>query len=178
MSLVYASGGKFTLTLDGHTTAPLDYNVSAAALQTAINGLLTSPVTAGVTLTSGDYAITFSGGNGANQHINKLVGDSGGLENSAITSTFTIAGFTATTNTTAAQLVTQLQAALDAAAVAAGSRRLPPGDDHELALHRRPARLGTSGVAPNDTAFEIHIDARQRLRPARSASTRRAAPSS
>ena len=159
VSLVYATGGKFTLTLDGHTTAPLDYNVSEAALQTAINGLsLPSGVTAAVTLTSGDYTITFSGGTGANQHIDKLVGDSGGLENSAITSTFTIAGFTATTNTTAAQLVSQLQAALDAAAVSGG---ITPGflqaTITSSLFTAGQAVYGTSGVAPNDTAFEIHI---------------------
>jgi hypothetical protein len=57
------TGGTFTLTLDGETTAAIAYNAAASTVQTALEGL--SNITPGdVTVTGsagGPYTITFSG---------------------------------------------------------------------------------------------------------------------
>jgi len=42
VSLPYATGGTFTLTFNGQTTAPVPYNVTAPALQTLLNNLPTT----------------------------------------------------------------------------------------------------------------------------------------
>lgn len=60
--LVGATGGTFTVTVNGQTTAGQAYNVSASSLQTAINGL--SSVGSGgctVSLSSSTYRIIFDG---------------------------------------------------------------------------------------------------------------------
>lgn len=67
------TGGTFTLTFDGETTAGIAYNANAAAVQTALEGL--SNVTAGdVTVTGGPgpgtpYVVTFSGGDEAGTDV-------------------------------------------------------------------------------------------------------------
>lgn len=59
------TGGTFTLTLDGETTAAIAYNAAAAAVQTALEGL--SNVQAGAVVVAGGpgpttpYTVTFSG---------------------------------------------------------------------------------------------------------------------
>lgn len=57
------TGGTFTLTLDGETTAAIAYNAAASAVQTALEGL--SNVSPGdVTVTGsagGPYTVTFAG---------------------------------------------------------------------------------------------------------------------
>ena len=122
VQLLNATGGTFTLTLGGQTTAPLQWNANANTgagnVQSAVGALTSLPtgVTVSVSGSAGNYTITFLGG----KHVDKLVGDSGALENATTTMSFTIAGFTATSNTTAAQLVAQLQTALNNAAVAGG----------------------------------------------------------
>ncbi len=160
VSLLNATGGTFTLTLGGQTTAPLAWNATQDQVRDAINALTSLPtgVTSSVVLTSGDYAITFSGGSGANQHIDKLVGDSGALENANPTATFSISGFPAS-HTSAAQLVTALQSALDAAAIVGG---ITPGLLSVTITHA-PVTAGQavfghySGASPTDQPFELHI---------------------
>jgi hypothetical protein len=58
-----ATGGTFTLTFDGATTAPVAYNVSAADLQTALRAIPTiNGANVGVTGSAGGpYTITFAG---------------------------------------------------------------------------------------------------------------------
>lgn len=58
-----ATGGTFTLSFNGYTTAALVYNITAAALQTALEGL-GSIGTGNVTVTGvagGPYTVTFAG---------------------------------------------------------------------------------------------------------------------
>ncbi|HET7129920.1 MAG TPA: hypothetical protein VFJ93_12675, partial [Gaiellaceae bacterium] len=158
VSLLYATGGTFTLTLNGHTTAPLAYDISDTDLANAINLQLLAggPYTATAALASGVYTITFSGGSGANKHLDKLVGDAGGLENATSTSVYTVSGFTSSSD-----LVNALQAALDAAAVAGG---ITPGFLNITVTSGgvtagQPVFGATNlgGVTPNDQAFEIGI---------------------
>ena len=58
------TGGTFTLTFNGGTTAPIAYNAAAAAVQTALNALPSVIAAGGVTVTGGPgpgtpYVITF-----------------------------------------------------------------------------------------------------------------------
>lgn len=54
------TGGTFTLTLDGQTTAAIAYNATAAAVKTALEAL---PNVDQVTVTgTGPYVVTFAGG--------------------------------------------------------------------------------------------------------------------
>ena len=58
------ASGTFKLAFDGYKTAALAYNITAAAMQTALNGL--PSIGAGgvaVTLALGVYTVTFSGTN-------------------------------------------------------------------------------------------------------------------
>jgi hypothetical protein len=63
------SGGTFTIAFQGAVTAPLAFDITAAALQTALNGLFTVAAAGGVTVTGGPintgaFTVTFNlGGN-------------------------------------------------------------------------------------------------------------------
>jgi hypothetical protein len=70
-----ATGGTFTLTIDGQTTAAIAYNATAATVQTALQALslLSTNVTcAGGPLGTAGVTITFSGGNLAKLPISPL----------------------------------------------------------------------------------------------------------
>lgn len=67
------ASGTFALEFDGFQTAALAYNVSAAAMQTALNGLANIGAGGvGVTLADGVYTITFSGANLAKRAQNMI----------------------------------------------------------------------------------------------------------
>ena len=57
-----ADGGTFTLTHDGNTTDPLNYDISAAELQAALEDLasINPGDIASITTTNGDFVITFA----------------------------------------------------------------------------------------------------------------------
>jgi hypothetical protein len=68
LTITGATGGTFTLTYKGQTTAPLAYNASAATIQAALRGL--SRLGSGVTVTgAGPYVITFSGAKVGKQDV-------------------------------------------------------------------------------------------------------------
>ena len=160
VTLLDATGGTFTLTLDAKTTAPIAYDAAAGDVQTALNALSNINASGGsvsVTGSAGNYVVTFDGGPLAAHHANKLVGDAGGLENSIPLGTLTVTGFTATGDTTTVQLLQKLQTAIDAAAVSAG---LTPGFVSQLitsAPFTASSPVYGGGTAPNDQAFEIDI---------------------
>lgn len=74
------TGGTFTLTLNGQTTAALPYNATAAALQTALQSL--PSIGAGNATVTGDdggpYTVTFVGGMGG-QVVAQMTADDSGL---------------------------------------------------------------------------------------------------
>ncbi len=134
VQIVSATGGSFTLTVsytDGATektgkTAPIAFGASAADVRTklesaTVNGVPIGPGQFDVTRVGSTYTIEFKG-TLANRDIDALVGDAGGLVNEASLSTMSVA-FTSSA-TTVDQLVSQLQAKIDDAVVAAG---LTPG---------------------------------------------------
>lgn len=68
------SSGTFVLSFDGHRTAPLAHNVSAANMQTALRGLPSigaSGVSVG--LVGQVYTLTFNGGNMAKLAVPQVV---------------------------------------------------------------------------------------------------------
>ncbi len=177
VDLLNATGGTFTLTLDGKTSGKIAYNASPTVDATGNPSVTTqlATVLTGLTYTvtgsAGHWVITFA--NGA-QHVDKFVGDGGGLENSTALATLNVTGFNSTGGTCAstnpnscAQVVAQqLQLALDGQAVAQGLEPIDHVDatTHAIAVHVTSA--GTSGgtpfgghTAPNDQAFEIDIAA-------------------
>ena len=164
IALVYATAGKFTLTLDGKTTTPLSFGASASDVATAISHLSTLPggltVSGTGTGTSGDpYVILFTGAGGG-KHVNKLVGDPGALENSNVLTTISVTSFTAS-GTSAATLASALQNALDAAVVS--NKELSPGFS-SLSFTVNSAGVTATNApynghnAPNDQAYEIDIN--------------------
>jgi hypothetical protein len=86
---VDATAGTFTLSLDGVTSAPIAYNASAAAVQSALAAL--SNVGSGnvtVSTVVGTYTVTFVNALG-NQPINQLVADGSSLTGSVSTGVVT-----------------------------------------------------------------------------------------
>jgi hypothetical protein len=74
------TGGTFTLTFDGQTTAPIAYNAAAATVQTALNALSNLD---GATVTGaagGPYTVTFPVSMG---NVAQMTGDGGGLTGGA-----------------------------------------------------------------------------------------------
>jgi len=97
------AAGTFKLAFDGYQTADLDFDVSAANMQTALNGLDsigTSGV--GVTLSEGVYTVTFSGAN-VNKRAQNLITvvDSALLDSGEAAVTLTVAEGTAGVTSTA-----------------------------------------------------------------------------
>jgi hypothetical protein len=93
------TGGTFTLTFDGETTAAIAYNAAASAVQTALEGL--SNVTAGdVAVTGGPgpgtpYVVTFSGGDEAGTNVPQMTASGASLtggSSPAVAVTTTTAG--------------------------------------------------------------------------------------
>ncbi|MFL5844273.1 MAG: hypothetical protein ACJ762_06225 [Solirubrobacteraceae bacterium] len=88
---VTATGGTFTLTYDGVTTAAQAFNVTAANLQTALRNLATAG-RANILLTvsggSGSYTITFSGP-GSATNVSQITVNTGSLTGTASTGTTT-----------------------------------------------------------------------------------------
>ena len=160
VALLNATGGTFTLTFDGSTTAGIAYNAPTADVQIALNALSTISAGSGsvsITGTPGNYVVTFDGGARAHTHASKLLGDAGGLENSASFGSLTVSGFTATGDSSAADLVQKLQLALDDASIAGN---LTPGLLAAMITNSTftatgHAVFGGSTNAPNDQAYMI-----------------------
>jgi hypothetical protein len=72
------TGGTFTLSFQGQTTAPLAYNIAAAAMQTALQGLTTIGSGNATVTGTGPWVVTFSG-TLANQGVDLLVANGAGL---------------------------------------------------------------------------------------------------
>ena len=168
VDLLDTTGGTFTLTLDGKTSGKIAYNADATSVTTQLASL-TGLGTYVVSGTPGHWVITFQAGA---QHVDQLLGDGGGLENSTALATLTISGFDATgggcastsPNSCPQVVAQQLQLALDAQAVAQGLEPIDHVDSttHAIAVHVTSG--GTSGGTPyggnaaaNDQAFEIDL---------------------
>lgn len=87
----YPTGGTFTLTLGANTTAALAYNISAAALQTALEGLASiGSGNVSVIGTAGVYyTVTFIGAL-ANTNVSEITADFSGLTPAATVEVSTI----------------------------------------------------------------------------------------
>ncbi|HEY2542049.1 MAG TPA: hypothetical protein VGH92_03255, partial [Gaiellaceae bacterium] len=178
VDLLNATGGTFTLTLDGKTSGKIAYNADATLDQTnnpSVTTQLASVLGAGAftvtpgTAGAGHWVITFQQGA---SHVDQLLGDGGGLENANPLATLNITGFNSTgggcmstsPNSCPQVIAQQLQIALDAQAVAQGLEPIDHVDSttHAIAVHVTSG--GTSGgspyggnAAPNDQAFEIDL---------------------
>jgi hypothetical protein len=73
------TGGTFTLTYAGQTTAPIAYNATAATVKSALAGL-SNLHAEDVTVTgSGPYVVTFGGGEVDGQNVSQMTANNAGL---------------------------------------------------------------------------------------------------
>lgn len=76
ITLSDATGGTFRLAFQGQTTAPIAYNASAATVDSALEAVKTiGSGSVSVSLASGVYTVTFSGGSLQHTDVNSLQGD-------------------------------------------------------------------------------------------------------
>ncbi|HVC86095.1 MAG TPA: hypothetical protein VNC40_01565, partial [Gaiellaceae bacterium] len=164
VDLLDETGGTFTLSVGGKTSAAIADSAAASSGTGNVQDLLSPVLGAGtyaVTGSAGHYVITFNLGAA---HVDQLIGDPGGLENSTVLKTLTITSFSATggacatTNPNSCPQVVagQLQTALDNAAISAG---LTPGFISQTITNSPSSGVQPygGGAAPNDQAFEIDI---------------------
>src|SRR5262249_31428910 len=100
---ITATGGTFTITFNGATTGTLNWNDTAAAVQTALEGL--SSIGTGnvsVSLNSKVYTVTFQNGLGG-QNVNQMTTDSSALTGGTATVNTTTQGDPASSGIRAAQ---------------------------------------------------------------------------
>jgi RHS repeat-associated protein len=78
-SMTNANGGTYTLSFQGQTTSALDWNASAATIDTSLEAVSTID-TVNVSGSSGCFSITFTGTH-SGQNVPQLTGDASNLEN-------------------------------------------------------------------------------------------------
>ena len=177
IDLLDATGGTFTVTLNGHTSGKIAWDADATTGTTAkpsVTAQLATVLTGSTYVVAngsgaGHWTITFAAGA---PHVDVLVGDGGGLENANALATLNITGFNATGGGCAATtpnscpqvVAAQLQLALDAQAVAQGLEPIDHVDatTHAIAVHVTSSDISGgvaygSGAAPSDQAFELDI---------------------
>lgn len=90
ITFAHASGGTFTVTFDGQTTAALAYGITAAALKTALEGLSNIEADDLTVDKAGDvYTVTF-GGTLADTNVAQMTSSAASLVGAAFTGTIAV----------------------------------------------------------------------------------------
>ncbi len=100
------TGGTFTLTYNGATTAGIAYNAAGAAVQTALTGLSTIGAGNVAVTGSGPYTVTFQG-TLADQGVELLIGSPTGLTGGTNATVTAVRTTTGTTGWLSAGLITE-----------------------------------------------------------------------
>jgi hypothetical protein len=144
------TGGTFTLTFDGQTTAAIAYNAAASAVQTALEAL--SSVAPGDVVVGGGpgpgtpYTVTFGGTKSGDQPVMTASGASltGGSSPAVAVTTTTPGGSTGTTEVAAGHLFSSIRMTSGGADV--GAALLTQG---VVVVAKLPANSGLDAAARN-----------------------------
>jgi hypothetical protein len=141
--LFYATGGTYTITFNGNTTSALNYNDSAATVQTALNALTSvinrgSVVVSGSYNTAGGFLITF------NDHAQITLASS--LTGGTISSRWSLTNNGYTQNVIAGVEGTKLTITIDTSALTTNGPAASTLIDYEDGGHARVSNISRCAI--------------------------------